>query len=84
MTSFLYIGGPLLRQTNGDLIGVASFFYGNQLPELTIELQIWTKIQAYYEWISEVTGLELPNCWFSNLIDKYRFFHMNWSCDVDT
>lgn len=53
-------GGPLIRQKDGVQIGVHKGFYetfGMREP-----LGIFTRISFFFDWISFVTGLDLPLC----------------------
>lgn len=53
-------GGALLRHHDKTLIGVASFSHPDGC-DLGYP-QVFTKILAYGDWISKVTGLKLPKC----------------------
>lgn len=58
-------GGPLIRESDGTLIGVLAFVNEhNEIedPNSRVDLQISTNIQKYFDWISNVTGLNLPKC----------------------
>lgn len=56
-------GGPLIRQKDGFLIGVTSHASIIELSNYTlVEFQLFTKISSFYQWISNITGLSLPNC----------------------
>lgn len=54
-----YIGGPLLRKSDGTMIGVTSALIRY---DVTVTKQYFTRIHHYFDWISEITGLELPKC----------------------
>lgn len=54
-------GGPLLRQSDGTLIGITSALRFNAYATT---LNVFTKIQSMYDWISATTGLDLPLCPF--------------------
>lgn len=59
------LGGPLMLQHDGSLVGVASFVEVKRFAFLhrnPIRLQVFVNIQYYYDWISGVTGLEMPQC----------------------
>lgn len=52
---FRYVlGGPLVRIKDNTLIGLTSFILSH--------ISIFTNIHYYFEWISEVTGIDLPKC----------------------
>lgn len=58
MTTILFYwssGGPLVLQKDNSLLGIIRS--GNQF-----NLQIFTKVHFYFDWISHVTGLNLPQC----------------------
>lgn len=62
-----HAGGPLLHTADGTLIGIMSFV--NELSETDITIpqekciaQGYTNIRYHFEWISKITGLELPKC----------------------
>lgn len=57
-------GGPLLRRSNGALIGLVSFDddYSDGCSSITNTTQVFTRIQAYFGWISKTTGLKVPVC----------------------
>lgn len=52
-------GGPLIRKSDGSLIGITSAFKFNSSETV---LNVFTKIQSFNDWISETTGLDLPHC----------------------
>ncbi|XP_055323342.1 transmembrane protease serine 9-like [Sitodiplosis mosellana] len=53
-------GGPLISRSNHTLIGLSSFV---RLEGCETGLpQGFTNIHSYFEWIRQVTGLEVPNC----------------------
>lgn len=56
-------GGPLIQRSGGSLIGITSFGDDEikQFPP-RITIQAFTRIHTYFEWIEEVTGLEMPVC----------------------
>lgn len=58
-------GGPLIREEDGTLIGVLSFVVENDGIydfDNHIHYQVSTNIRYYFDWIAEVTGLEMPKC----------------------
>lgn len=58
---FLPTGGPLVRRSNGSLIGVTSFV-DSQTGIMPFEVNAFSKVHLFYDWMSEVTGLDLPKC----------------------
>lgn len=58
---FFSLGGPLLRGSDGALIGLTSFTRGIDDPP-EIKLSVFTRVPMFYRWISEMTGLELSKC----------------------
>lgn len=61
-------GGPLIRFSDGRLIGVTSFSHADS-PSLK-EPQGFTHVISYFNWISQVTGMKLPKC-RKNIDDLY-------------
>lgn len=59
---FSLLGGPLMRFSDKTLIGVLSM--KGPEPDTVIEprIQLSTNIYYYFDWISEMTGIELPKC----------------------
>lgn len=57
--SFFTLGGPVLWQNDGSLVGVSS---GTHNARDQGRIQIFTNVPYYYKWIEQVTGLELPKC----------------------
>lgn len=58
-----FAGGALLRKSNGSLIGITSFMDGEyDYYPITITLNAFTRIHTYYDWIAEITGLNMPIC----------------------
>lgn len=58
-------GGPLIKQEDSTLIGITSYVQFKTwalFRKDPINLQIFTKIHYYFDWISEKTGIELPEC----------------------
>lgn len=53
------IGGALLRQEDGALIGITSF---GKHTTTAVKYQVFTNIQYYYEWLTRKTGIILPKC----------------------
>lgn len=64
---WLVLGGPLLREYDEALLGITS--YVKELVHQTTKeisyFQVFSNIYYHYEWISNVTGLQLPTCWNS-------------------
>lgn len=54
-------GGPLLRERDGKLIGTMSFVQMDETYE-SVELQVFTNIFFYFDWIAQVTQLDMPEC----------------------
>lgn len=66
------LGGPFLRERDGTLLGVLSSF---QSEKNIVYQQFFTKIHRYFDWISEVTGMELPKCqWFFGVVSVLSIF----------
>lgn len=60
-------GGPLLHANDGKLIGVMSFVHERDdddiaAPQEKCLAQGYTNVRYHFEWISSITGLELPKC----------------------
>lgn len=60
-------GGPLLRRDDNTLIGVAAYVKLNRddwenHSKFNVELQAFTRIHFYFDWIARITGIELPIC----------------------
>lgn len=53
------IGGPVLWQNGGNLVGVSS---GTENLRDQGRIQIFTNVPYYCQWIKQQTGLELPKC----------------------
>lgn len=62
-------GGPLFRKSDKTLIGLISFIQDVRYKGSVVQLQAFAKITYFYEWISEITGIELPICWNNCLIE---------------
>lgn len=60
----IHLGGPLIREKDGTLIGVINSGIADQ--EITgvddIYVQVNADIRYYFDWISETTGLDMPKC----------------------
>lgn len=54
-------GGPLLRERDGELIGTMSFVQMDETYE-SVQLQVFTNIFYYFDWISQATQLDMPEC----------------------
>lgn len=54
-------GGPLIRESDGLLIGLMSFVQMDSSYS-SIELQVFTNIFYYFDWIAQVTAIQLPQC----------------------
>lgn len=57
-----------MKESSSELIGVTSFIQllkvdGQSTPILN---QAFTRIHYHFKWISEITGLDLPNCQYLN------------------
>lgn len=68
---FVFIGGPLLRKSDGTLIGITSggrtTTTGIFFKKTTATSQEFTKIHYYFDWIAEKTGIKLPNCGYDSM-----------------
>lgn len=59
----LILGGPLVRERNGTLIGVVHAVSIEKNDDMIhITLSKYMKIDYYFNWISNVTGISLPDC----------------------
>lgn len=56
------IGGPLLRHKDNKLYGVNRGTVTVIGDADTPPLQIFTRITYFFNWISQITGMELPKC----------------------
>lgn len=56
---FHHLGGPLLRKSDGAMIGISSAV---MRYDVTVTGQYFTRVHRYFDWISEITGLEMPKC----------------------
>lgn len=56
------LGGPLLRSSDFSLIGVTNFGSFDDVKKQTMSLQVFAYIPHYFNWISKITGLEMPIC----------------------
>lgn len=58
-------GGPMIRLEDKALIGLTSYAKIREpikKTEYPIEVQVFTSIFYYMDWISEITGITLPDC----------------------
>lgn len=61
----LFSGGPVIYQSDHALAGVISYLnYGidKDSGATIIFAQVCSKIAFYFDWISQITGIELPKC----------------------
>lgn len=65
---FRSLGGPLIRKSDGALVGVTSLVH--YLPATAFHdghvNQVFTNIHYFNKWITETTGIDLPNCSSAN------------------
>lgn len=54
-------GGPLLR-SDGALVGTLSKITSSAEDVLTVYTQKFSNVFRYFDWIAELTGLDLPKC----------------------
>lgn len=60
-----FSGGPVIYQKDHALIGIISYLnYGvdEDSKATIIFAQVCSKISYYFDWISQITGIELPKC----------------------
>lgn len=62
----LLLGGPLVRDSTGELIGVTSFVQFLGVGGQTHLNQAFSRIHYHLEWISKTTGIHLPDCGYLN------------------
>lgn len=60
-------GGPLIHTDDGTLIGVMNFVDEHHDSEETdveelCSVQVYANIRYHYKWISQITGMNLPQC----------------------
>lgn len=75
---FVVVGGPILQNNDGTLIGVMGFVNENvkeSEPMKRIELQVFANIRYHFKWISSITGLELPQCQRSVRDEMFFYFY---------
>lgn len=58
------LGGPAIRQRDNTLIGISSHVFPSSFTYngKPVIIQGITNIHYFFDWISEITGLELPKC----------------------
>lgn len=59
------LGGPLIHPEQHTLYGVSTYF---NTMSCEVGPGIFTKVSKYFTWISEITGIQLPEC--SEMSDK--------------
>lgn len=52
-------GGPLIRQSDGTLVGVASFHFTRTDG---VQVQGFANVANFYAWMAYWTGMDLPKC----------------------
>lgn len=52
-------GGPLIRQSDGTLVGVTSFIFAR--PD-GVHGQGFANVANFYAWMAYWTGMDLPKC----------------------
>lgn len=60
-----FLGGPVIYQKDHALVGIISYLnYGiDEDSQATIIFaQVCSKISYYFDWISQITRIELPKC----------------------
>lgn len=58
-------GGPMIREEDGTLIGTLAFVIeDDEIYDFDnhIHYQVSTNIRYYFDWIADVTGLDMPKC----------------------
>lgn len=57
-------GSPLIRESDNALIGIFSFSRFNPFSSSRFEVSCLgtTNIHYYFDWISKITGIDLPKC----------------------
>lgn len=61
----LLSGGPLLRSSDKAIIGITSYaeMAAKELNrKYPVIVQVFTNVHYYFDWISEITGLDMPKC----------------------
>lgn len=64
---WMCVGGPLVQTSDYALVGVASYVRHLQYRDRNdmFHLQIFSNIRFYFDWMAEITALELPRCWWN-------------------
>lgn len=57
----VFLGGPAIQSDDGTLLGVVAVALLNGDPPNVIA-HASTNVRFYFDWISEITGLDLPKC----------------------
>lgn len=62
----MLLGGPLVRKSDGMLIGLSIATILDTPSSRSSKVfpvnQLFTKVSSYFDWMSEITKLDLPNC----------------------
>lgn len=55
-------GGPLVERSDGAMVGIISLIALEDPGLEKVTLQAFARVHSYFDWIEEVTGLEMPVC----------------------
>lgn len=56
------LGSPLIRASDKAVIGLLSIITHGKDNDLIVCGHVSTNIHFYFDWISKLTGMDLPKC----------------------